>query len=214
MTAQPETPRKDLESNQEYDGSSTTGRSVKNVDLIPEKSRGALQMERLQDRLDTKYRTLLYGSFAILAFILSMVSSVVLSLFSHPHLPGSSFSPTLAESVHLLVLSDRRHFLLLQCSLDAHDDLIDQVRLPSAFSFLASCSFLRADLFPHIQAVSQPPVAKIADVAGRLEAYAFCVFLYVLGYIVVSSANSSAFTRLFLSSSAPLLLPSPASRLH
>ncbi|GAA5830894.1 hypothetical protein JCM11251_001114 [Rhodosporidiobolus azoricus] len=40
------------------------------------------------------------------------------------------------------------------------------------------------------QAVSQPPVAKIADVAGRLEAYSLCLFLYVIGYIVVASAPS------------------------
>lgn len=40
------------------------------------------------------------------------------------------------------------------------------------------------------QAVSQPPVAKIADGAGRIEAYALCVFFYVIGYIVVASAQS------------------------
>lgn len=40
------------------------------------------------------------------------------------------------------------------------------------------------------QAVSQPPVAKIADGAGRIEAYSLCVFLYVIGYIVVASAQS------------------------
>lgn len=40
------------------------------------------------------------------------------------------------------------------------------------------------------QAVSQPPVAKIADGAGRIEAYSMCVFFYVIGYIVVASAKS------------------------
>lgn len=40
------------------------------------------------------------------------------------------------------------------------------------------------------QAVSQPPVAKIADGAGRIEAYSLCVFFYVIGYIVVASAQS------------------------
>lgn len=41
-----------------------------------------------------------------------------------------------------------------------------------------------------MQSVSQPPVAKIADTFGRLEAYSLCLFLYALGYIIVASANS------------------------
>ncbi|BGP36663.1 hypothetical protein JCM10449v2_000564 [Rhodotorula kratochvilovae] len=40
------------------------------------------------------------------------------------------------------------------------------------------------------QAVSQPPIAKIADGAGRLEAYSLCLFFYALGYVVVASAQS------------------------
>lgn len=40
------------------------------------------------------------------------------------------------------------------------------------------------------QAVSQPPIAKIADVAGRIECYALLVFLYALGYVVVASARN------------------------
>ncbi|GAA5877929.1 hypothetical protein JCM8547_007081, partial [Rhodosporidiobolus lusitaniae] len=39
-------------------------------------------------------------------------------------------------------------------------------------------------------AVSQTPVAKISDVVGRVEMYAFCVFLYTLGYIITASAQS------------------------
>ncbi|SCV67396.1 BQ2448_5007 [Microbotryum intermedium] len=47
------------------------------------------------------------------------------------------------------------------------------------------------------QAVSQPPIAKISDVAGRVEAYIMCVLLYAVGqsnekksYAVAASANS------------------------
>lgn len=40
--------------------------------LITEKSRGVRQMEALQSRLSTKYRILLYGSFAVLAYVMSL----------------------------------------------------------------------------------------------------------------------------------------------
>jgi MFS family permease len=38
------------------------------------------------------------------------------------------------------------------------------------------------------QSISQPPMAKIADVFGRVNAYVLSVFLYVLGYIIQASA--------------------------
>lgn len=40
------------------------------------------------------------------------------------------------------------------------------------------------------QAVSQPPIAKFADAFGRVNAYLGCVFLYVLGYIIVPASTN------------------------
>ncbi|KWU46655.1 putative siderochrome-iron transporter [Rhodotorula sp. JG-1b] len=113
--------------------------------LVSEKSRGVRQMEALQTRLSTKYRILLYGSFAVLAYVMSL-----------DQYTNSSYL-TAATSV----------------SFNAHSTLTTISSIKSVF-----------------QAVSQPPVAKIADGAGRIEAYALCVFFYVIGYIVVASAQS------------------------
>ncbi|KAI0199546.1 siderophore iron transporter mirC [Astrocystis sublimbata] len=45
-----------------------------------------------------------------------------------------------------------------------------------------------------VNAVIKPPMAKIADVFGRLEAFIICIFLYVLGYIqMAASANVQTF---------------------
>ncbi|KAI5449653.1 hypothetical protein NCC49_004203 [Naganishia albida] len=55
-----------------------------------------------------------------------------------------------------------------------------------AHSLLATINVIRA-IF---QSISQPPMAKIADVFGRVNAYILSVFLYVLGYIVQASAPS------------------------
>ncbi|KAI1419013.1 siderochrome-iron transporter MirC [Xylaria sp. FL1777] len=45
-----------------------------------------------------------------------------------------------------------------------------------------------------VNAVIKPPMAKIADVFGRLEAFTICIVLYVLGYIqMAASANVQAF---------------------
>lgn len=38
--------------------------------------------------------------------------------------------------------------------------------------------------------MSQPPIAKFADVFGRVWAYVGCVFFYVIGYIIVASSPS------------------------
>lgn len=40
--------------------------------LVAEKSRGVLQMELLSSRMDTKYHVLLYGAFALLAYVMSL----------------------------------------------------------------------------------------------------------------------------------------------
>ncbi|KAI0013915.1 siderophore iron transporter mirC [Xylariaceae sp. FL0662B] len=45
-----------------------------------------------------------------------------------------------------------------------------------------------------VNAVIKPPMAKIADVFGRLEAFTICIVLYILGYIqMASSINVQAF---------------------
>ncbi|KAI0971843.1 siderophore iron transporter mirC [Xylaria arbuscula] len=45
-----------------------------------------------------------------------------------------------------------------------------------------------------VNAVIKPPMAKIADVFGRLEAFIICIVLYVLGYIqMAASANVQTF---------------------
>ncbi|KAI1431421.1 siderophore iron transporter mirC [Xylaria sp. CBS 124048] len=45
-----------------------------------------------------------------------------------------------------------------------------------------------------VNAVIKPPMAKIADVFGRLEAFTLCIILYVLGYIqMAASANVQTF---------------------
>ncbi|KAI3336587.1 siderophore iron transporter mirC [Xylariaceae sp. AK1471] len=45
-----------------------------------------------------------------------------------------------------------------------------------------------------VNAVIKPPMAKIADVFGRLEAFTICIVLYVLGYIqMAASANVQTF---------------------
>ncbi|KAH7038096.1 major facilitator superfamily domain-containing protein [Microdochium trichocladiopsis] len=41
-----------------------------------------------------------------------------------------------------------------------------------------------------VNAVIKPPMAKIADVFGRLEAFTLCILLYVLGYIQMAVSNN------------------------
>ncbi|KAL9104977.1 MAG: hypothetical protein Q9163_000149 [Psora crenata] len=41
-----------------------------------------------------------------------------------------------------------------------------------------------------VNAVIKPPMAKIANVFGRLEAFTFSVFLYVVGYIQMAASNN------------------------
>ncbi|GAA5859365.1 hypothetical protein JCM1840_004582 [Sporobolomyces johnsonii] len=113
--------------------------------VVAEKSRGVLQMEALNSRMSLKYRILLYGGFAVLAYVMSLDQYTNRSYLSA------------ATSVSF-----------------------------AAHSTLTTISSIKAVF----QAVSQPPIAKIADVAGRIEAYALCVFLYALGYVVVASAPS------------------------
>jgi SIT family siderophore-iron:H+ symporter-like MFS transporter len=41
-----------------------------------------------------------------------------------------------------------------------------------------------------MQAVSQPPFAKLCDIIGRWESYGVSVFLYTLGYIIVATSQN------------------------
>jgi MFS family permease len=41
-----------------------------------------------------------------------------------------------------------------------------------------------------ITAVIKPPMAKIANVFGRLEAFSFSIFLYILGYVQMAASNN------------------------
>lgn len=50
----------------------STARSATRPALTTEKSRGVLQMELLSSRVDTRYRILLYGGFALLAYVMSL----------------------------------------------------------------------------------------------------------------------------------------------
>ncbi|KAK4049011.1 hypothetical protein OIV83_004372 [Microbotryomycetes sp. JL201] len=113
--------------------------------VVSEKSRGVLQMEQLNARMSLKYRVLLYGGFALLAYVMSLDQYTNRSYL------------TTATSVSF-----------------------------AAHSTLATISTLKSVM----QAVSQPPIAGMADVWGRLEAYSVCLFLYALGYVVVASAQS------------------------
>jgi len=113
--------------------------------LVADKSRGVIQMEQLNSRIGLKYRILLYGGFAILAYVMS------LDQYTNRTMLNTAVSVSFA----------------------AHSSLTTISSIKSVF-----------------QAVSQPPIAKIADVWGRLEAYSICVFLYALGYIVVASSQS------------------------
>ena len=38
--------------------------------------------------------------------------------------------------------------------------------------------------------MSQPPIAKAADVFGRVNTYIACVIFYVIGYIIVAASTS------------------------
>ncbi|GAA5901625.1 hypothetical protein JCM6882_006027 [Rhodosporidiobolus microsporus] len=144
MSAQPASPPQTLVDEEKRDYTPSKATSDDGT-LVTEKSRGVVQMERLTSRLTTPYRTVLYISFALLAYIMSL----------DQYTNGSYLSAATSYSFA------------------AHSTLTTISSLKSVF-----------------QAVSQPPVAKIGDVAGRLEAYSLCLFLYVIGYIVVASAPS------------------------
>ncbi|GAA5890438.1 hypothetical protein JCM6882_002921 [Rhodosporidiobolus microsporus] len=113
-----------------------------------DRSRGAKQAARLTARMTPKYRILLYGSFTLLAYVLSLDA-----------------------------YTSRSYLSAAVSAFGAHSTLTTVNALASVF-----------------KAVSQPPLAKLSNVIGRIECYAFCVFLYTLGYVIVSaSPNIYAF---------------------
>jgi MFS family permease len=66
-----------------------------------------------------------------------------------------------------------------------------------SLSVFATSSFYQHSLVSTVQvvqlvvyAVVKPPMAKIADVFGRLEAFAFSVLLYVLGLVQMAASNN------------------------
>jgi SIT family siderophore-iron:H+ symporter-like MFS transporter len=128
--------------------------------VIERKSKGVVEMEALAEKINTKYLILLYGGFAILAYVLSLSE--------------------------LLVLPRARQQLMTDQYTSA--DFLD-VAVSRAFgqhSLRATVSTITAVF----QAVSQPPIAKFADVFGRVNAYLACVALYVIGYIIVPSSQN------------------------
>ncbi|GAA6023215.1 hypothetical protein JCM10207_004482 [Rhodosporidiobolus poonsookiae] len=134
----------DYASSQSASHSGTDTPAAATTTVAP-KSKGVRQMEALNARMSLKYRILLYGGFALLAYVMSLDQYTNRSYLS----AATSFS------------------------FNAHSTLATISSIKSVF-----------------QAVSQPPIAKIADVAGRLQAYSICVFLYALGYVIVASAPS------------------------
>lgn len=81
-TASVKSRENDLESKEDRSISSPSDSSLGNVELderngvvVAARSRGVQQMIQLKDRLDTKYRVLLYGGFALLAYIMSLGAS-------------------------------------------------------------------------------------------------------------------------------------------
>ncbi len=47
------------------------------------------------------------------------------------------------------------------------------------------------------QAMSQPPIAKFADVFGRVKAYVGCFIFYVIGYIIVAHRRMASWCTLW-----------------
>lgn len=74
-------------------------------------------------------------------------------------------------------------------SLDGLTSYTYQVTATDSFDHHALTSTLNV-VRSVMQAVSQPPIAKIADVFGRLEAYITAVCLYAIGYVIVTTSNT------------------------
>ncbi|KAF2225270.1 siderophore iron transporter-like protein [Elsinoe ampelina] len=65
------------------------------------------------------------------------------------------------------------------------------------FAPFATSAFLAHSLLATVYVVQsivlsvvKPPISKIADVFGRLEAFSICIFLFVIGYIMLAASNN------------------------
>lgn len=125
-------------------------------------------MDNLLERIEfsrTKYLVLLYGSFILLAYVISLgklqslISAAYQNLLILLPLLDTYVSPTFLTTA-------------TSVSFAAHSKLTTIKALTSVF-----------------RAVSQPPIALIADRIGRVEAYGLCLVLYIIGYIVVATSQ-------------------------
>jgi hypothetical protein len=139
--------------------------------IVTPKSKGVVGMELLLSRMNVKYLVLLYGGFILLSYTLSLGTSrsFSFSFFCLQHL--SSFLPTGTDTTPS------------PCT-----NVVDQYTSGTYTTYATSESFKVHSLLSTIgviraifQSISQPPMAKIADVFGRVNAYCLSVFLYVLG---------------------------------
>jgi hypothetical protein len=138
--------------------------------IVTPKSKGVVGMELLLSRMNVKYLVLLYGGFNLLSYTLSL---------------GTSTLPSSFSSGIIMKLSSETDTTPLPCT---HTDVIDQYTSGTYTTYATSESFKVHSLLSTIgviraifQSISQPPMAKIADVFGRVNAYCLSVFLYVLG---------------------------------
>ncbi|GAA5834795.1 hypothetical protein JCM11251_003664 [Rhodosporidiobolus azoricus] len=82
-------PTRTLDDDEKRDYASS-GSASQDGGIVTEKSRGVVQMERLNTRLTTPYRALLYISFALLAYVMSLdqYTYVWVANVLRPLLPG------------------------------------------------------------------------------------------------------------------------------
>jgi len=78
--AEPTTPGEKTISFDNNDGDHATDKDTSTEDgqsdvLVERKSKGVVEMEALAEKINTKYLILLYGGFAILAYVLSLSMS-------------------------------------------------------------------------------------------------------------------------------------------
>lgn len=143
----------------DHSSSLEDGRSSEHGSVEP-KSKGVIEMESLQGRLTPVLLGVLYGTFMLLAYSLSLSESAAVSA---------------------------------QAKLTSADQYTSSAFLNYGVSYSFGKHSLQATIgvvTAVFQAMSQPPIAKLADVFGRVPAYIGCVVLYVIGYIIVASSQS------------------------
>ena len=153
---------KDAYGRQDVDQMPTVDNDLKSDGpVITAKSKGVVGMELLLSRMNVKYLILLYGGFILLSYTLSLGESG-LNIVTLPQCSN-------AEGAY-------------RTSADQYTSGTYTTYATSGFevhSLLSTIGVIRA-IF---QSISQPPMAKIADVFGRVNAYVLSVVLYVLGML-------------------------------